>query len=106
MNKFQEEEQKFINLLLTTSEKIQPIINKIIEYTLCLKAINGYDIYDITHEFDAPWDYSGELVKTGKELAVTSTNTLEEVSRMYNGNNTASYMSGCGFFTILFLLSG
>ena len=84
MNKFQEEEQKFINLLLTTSEKIQPIINKIIEYTLCLKAING-------------------LVKTGKELTVTSTNTLEEVSRMYNGNNTASYMSGCGFFTTLFL---
>ena len=53
--------------------------DKIIEYTLCLKAING-------------------LVKTGKELTVTSTNTLEEVSRMYNGNNTASYMSGCGFF--------
>lgn len=98
MDKFREEEQEFINLLLTTSEKIQPIINKIIEYTLCLKAMNDYDIYDITHEFDAPWDYSGELVKTGKELTVTSIYTLEEVSRMYTGDKTASYMSGCGFF--------
>lgn len=95
---YREEEKRFVDLLLSTSTDIQPIIDKIIEYTLCLKAIENRAVYEVSHDFDPSWDCSGHLFRTKEKLSISSTKTLEEISDMYNGNTTASYLSGCGLF--------
>ncbi|MCA1066117.1 hypothetical protein QTG56_25480 (plasmid) [Rossellomorea sp. AcN35-11] len=52
---------------------------------------------EVTHDFDPPWDYSGELIDTNEPFQLKDYTSLESFTENeYNGISEASFVSGCG----------
>jgi len=51
--------------------------------------------YEITFDYDPPYDHSGELKEIGK-FSIDDYDVLSDFLEEYTGNWTASFQSGCG----------
>jgi len=54
--------------------------------------------YDVIHTDDPPWDCSGSLVQLDEKLTMREYTCVGDFFEAYNGQSTASYVSGCGVF--------
>lgn len=79
-------------------DQIQDYIHKVSVWVAKL-FIKNTKKYKLSHTQDPPWDHSGSLVLIGSlQLEEFREKRLRELLSQFNGNTTASFQSGCGFF--------
>lgn len=52
--------------------------------------------YEITHEWDPPYDYSGQVVKTKEPFSFEDYKTIKDLWSAYTGDSHPIFVSGCG----------
>ena len=99
--KFERErvKQEKNRIVETIQQKIKNSIDKInryIERYVAWELEKGVTVYDITHEYDPPYDHSGCLVRTNSEMNQYSTERFHDFLKQYVGYSEASFFSGMG----------
>jgi len=54
--------------------------------------------YEVSHDVDPPWDYSGRLIQLNGGFSFEDYNCIGDFLEEYSGETTPSFVSGCGFF--------
>ena len=67
-------------------------------YRKIIKNFYTQDKIEITHDYDPPFDCSGQAYRTHEYYRLMDYQTFEDFLEEYNGASQASYMSGCGLF--------
>lgn len=93
IRKIEEEIEKDLIKIFKTMEK-----DELVTQTagFVCNAILSYPKYEVIHDYDPPWDWSGELRKIGC-LDFRDYETVKEFCEEYTGEKTATYMSGMGW---------
>ena len=67
-------------------------------YRKIIKNFYTQDKVEIAHDYDPPYDCSGQAYNTHKSYKLMDYEIFEDFLDEYTGSSRASYMSGCGLF--------
>lgn len=74
------------------------LLNRIYEEIAYL--IEYHEKYELSHDFDPPYDCSGHLVRTKTSYNVNDYKNVSEFLEEYNDSQYATYTSGCGLMPV------
>lgn len=88
------QKEDLIELIKTIVPYASQLVEKVIEYQFCSYAMENRKIFEVSHENDSPWEWSGEVFYTGKNLSINSEMTLQQISELYTGFSEQTFCIG------------